>query len=242
MALFHPYFWGFSGEWLRLGKNLSAKQDTQVRFLGWKEPWRRKWRPTLVFLPGKFHGQRSQGHKRVRHNIAAKQHQHPISKAGSKRALWVCWSWEVDSGMARQQMGHTSWPAHCPSLLTSRSRFTVPLNVDLLPSWGEPVFRLPVISQELTSTSLNKNVFKKENCPKQEPNPRKCCKKKGIFPLTLIHPFYLNQGGFTETRARSERGRQALERISPESSGMWARSRRCSHNHQAWVWGCVCVC
>ena len=21
-------------------------------------PWRRKWQPTLVFLPGKFHGQR----------------------------------------------------------------------------------------------------------------------------------------------------------------------------------------
>ena len=24
-----------------------------------KIPWRRKWQPTLVFLPGKFHGQRS---------------------------------------------------------------------------------------------------------------------------------------------------------------------------------------
>ena len=22
-------------------------------------PWRRKWQPTLVFLPGKFHGQRN---------------------------------------------------------------------------------------------------------------------------------------------------------------------------------------
>ena len=25
---------------------------------GRKEGWRRKWQPTLVFLPGKFHGQR----------------------------------------------------------------------------------------------------------------------------------------------------------------------------------------
>ena len=25
----------------------------------WKIPWRRKWQPTPVFLPGKFHGQRS---------------------------------------------------------------------------------------------------------------------------------------------------------------------------------------
>jgi len=24
-----------------------------------KIPWRRKWQPTPVFLPGKFHGQRS---------------------------------------------------------------------------------------------------------------------------------------------------------------------------------------
>ena len=24
-----------------------------------KVPWRRKWQPTLIFLPGKYHGQRS---------------------------------------------------------------------------------------------------------------------------------------------------------------------------------------
>ena len=29
-------------------------------FLGWRRfPWRRKWQPTRVFLPGKTHGQRS---------------------------------------------------------------------------------------------------------------------------------------------------------------------------------------
>ena len=31
-----------------------------VCFLGQKIPWRRKWQPTEVFLPEKFHGQRSQ--------------------------------------------------------------------------------------------------------------------------------------------------------------------------------------
>jgi len=33
----------------------------EMRFNPWlsKIPWRRKWRPTLVFLPGKLHGQRS---------------------------------------------------------------------------------------------------------------------------------------------------------------------------------------
>ena len=42
-----------------------------------KIPWRRKWKPTLVSLPGKFHGQRSLvgyiqsiGSKRVRHDSA----------------------------------------------------------------------------------------------------------------------------------------------------------------------------
>ena len=25
----------------------------------WKIPWRRKWKPAPIFLPGKFHGQRS---------------------------------------------------------------------------------------------------------------------------------------------------------------------------------------
>ena len=42
-------------------------------------PWRRKWQPTPVFLPGKSHGKRSlvgytpPGRKRVKHNLATKQ-------------------------------------------------------------------------------------------------------------------------------------------------------------------------
>ena len=45
-----------------------------------KIPWRRKWQPTLVFLSGKSHGQRSLagcspwGCKRVGHNLATKEH------------------------------------------------------------------------------------------------------------------------------------------------------------------------
>ena len=34
-------------------------QETQVLFLGLEVPWRRKWLPTLVFLPGESHGQGS---------------------------------------------------------------------------------------------------------------------------------------------------------------------------------------
>ena len=40
-------------------KNLPAMQAIWVQSLGQKEPWRRKWQTTLVFLPGEFHGQRS---------------------------------------------------------------------------------------------------------------------------------------------------------------------------------------
>ena len=41
-------------------KNLPAMQETQVQFLGQEDPpWRRKWHPTPVLLPGKSHGQRS---------------------------------------------------------------------------------------------------------------------------------------------------------------------------------------
>ena len=31
----------------------------QVGSLGWEDPWKRTWQPTLVFLSGEFHGQRS---------------------------------------------------------------------------------------------------------------------------------------------------------------------------------------
>ena len=43
-----------------------------------KIPWRRKWQPTPVSLPGKYHGQSLAGyspwhHKRVRQDLATKQ-------------------------------------------------------------------------------------------------------------------------------------------------------------------------
>ena len=40
-------------------KRLPAMRETQVQSLGREDPWRRKWQPTPVFLPGKFHGWRS---------------------------------------------------------------------------------------------------------------------------------------------------------------------------------------
>ena len=40
-------------------QNLPAAQETQIQSLGRKIPWRREWQPSVVFLPGKFHGQRN---------------------------------------------------------------------------------------------------------------------------------------------------------------------------------------
>ena len=34
-------------------------RETWVRSLGQEDPWRRKWQPTPVLLPGKSHGRRS---------------------------------------------------------------------------------------------------------------------------------------------------------------------------------------
>ena len=51
--------------WIRLPRWLSGKRThLQCRRCGfnpwvWKIPWRRRWQPTPVFLPGKSHGQRS---------------------------------------------------------------------------------------------------------------------------------------------------------------------------------------
>ena len=54
---------GFFSTWVSLVaqmvKNLPAIRETRVRFLAGQIPWRRKWKPTPVFLPGESHGQRS---------------------------------------------------------------------------------------------------------------------------------------------------------------------------------------
>ena len=57
-----------------MARNLPAMQETQVQSLGRKDPLEKgMWLPTLVFLPGEFHEQKSLvGYSpycfRVRHN------------------------------------------------------------------------------------------------------------------------------------------------------------------------------
>ena len=74
-------------EYLTFFGGLSGKEPAcqcrRCRFNPWvrKISWKRKWQPTLVFLLGKSHGQRSLegyspwGHKTVRHDLATKQQQ-----------------------------------------------------------------------------------------------------------------------------------------------------------------------
>ena len=65
--------------WWLNGKE-STCQSRRRGFDPWvgKIPWRRKWQPTLIFLPGKSHGQRSliayspRGYKSVRQDLATK--------------------------------------------------------------------------------------------------------------------------------------------------------------------------
>ena len=58
-----------------------------------KIPWRRKWQSTPVFLPGKFHGQRSlaglqsMGSQRVRHDWAHSMHAHTFLFISPKSTL-----------------------------------------------------------------------------------------------------------------------------------------------------------
>ena len=72
---------------VRLPQWLNGKESTcrcrRLRFSLWVEkiPWRRKWQPTPVFLPGKSHGHGSLasyslwGHKSVKDNLVTKQQQ-----------------------------------------------------------------------------------------------------------------------------------------------------------------------
>ena len=48
-----------SGSVVKNSPAMQEPQETRVQSLGWEGPWKSRWQPTLVFLPGKSHGQRS---------------------------------------------------------------------------------------------------------------------------------------------------------------------------------------
>ena len=45
--------------WLSGKESVCWHRRCKVQSLDRKDPWRRKWHPTPVFLPGKSHGQRN---------------------------------------------------------------------------------------------------------------------------------------------------------------------------------------
>ena len=66
-------------------KSVSAMQETRVRSLDREDPLEKEMATTPVFLPGKFHEQRSLanyslwGCKRVKHDLANKQFHHLVN-------------------------------------------------------------------------------------------------------------------------------------------------------------------
>ena len=91
--------------WLR-----QVMWETSVWSLGQEDPWRRKWLPTPVFLPGEFRGQRSLvgyspwGHKesdkteRLTHTfhlewkcLFTRPHNLTASSLGRAIAVWYVW-------------------------------------------------------------------------------------------------------------------------------------------------------
>ena len=88
--------WGDSFPGDAVVKNLPAMQETRRSEFDpcvGKIPWKRKWQPTPVFLPGKFHAQRSiAGYSpwdhRVRHNWTRTQ-----AHTYEEKLPWVCNQW-----------------------------------------------------------------------------------------------------------------------------------------------------
>ena len=84
--------WGFPR---RLSGKESACQSRRCGFDPWvrKIPWRRKWQPTPVLVPGKPHAQRSLvgyspwDHKRARHNWVTKQYLLPFQQSSRQPGI-----------------------------------------------------------------------------------------------------------------------------------------------------------
>ena len=83
--------------WWRIHLLVQERQETWVRPLGLEGPWRRKWQPTPVFLPGKSHGQRglagysSWGHKESDMTEQLSMHTHKHTHTANDRHLPSGW-------------------------------------------------------------------------------------------------------------------------------------------------------
>ena len=81
--MYYSVIMGFPGGASGKESACYCRRHTRCGFDSWdgKIPWRRKWQPTSVFLPGKSHGQEAwqatvHGVARVRHDLATKPPNH----------------------------------------------------------------------------------------------------------------------------------------------------------------------
>ena len=82
-----------------MSQNPPVMQEMWVRSLGWEAPWRRKWQPAPVFLPGELHGQRSLvGYSpwgRKESDIAEQLNSNSMLYISLLARLSLCWSGPV---------------------------------------------------------------------------------------------------------------------------------------------------
>ena len=85
-----------SGKWIYL--SMQWVQETSVRTLARKIPWRRKWQPTPISLPGEYHGLSSLGVtvQEVTKELDMAETEHTSTQISYREILLLCshWSWE----------------------------------------------------------------------------------------------------------------------------------------------------
>ena len=132
---FRILFWRVRWEERLLGQLLMNRsrihlpmQETQVmwvRPLGPEDPWRRKWQPTPVLLPGKSHGQKNLagyspwGHKRVGHDWAT-DHTHTHLKLD----LADVYKWLFSFGRSLLWLDFRKSLNHSPTINTHKPTHT----------------------------------------------------------------------------------------------------------------------
>ena len=101
--------------WCFSGKESTCVQETgRQGFNAWvgKILWRKKWQPASVFLPGKFHGQRS---------LAGWQYSPQVAKSWTQASKLAPHSQSLDSNLLPSQS-----PGHCLSSKPFLLPFQVP--------------------------------------------------------------------------------------------------------------------
>ena len=113
-----------------------------------KIPWRRKWQPTPVFLPGKSHGQRSLSgyspwdHKRVGHGLSTKRQQQMEDCKVMKKV-------KVSSPVVSNSLGShglRSTRLLCPWILQARVLEWVAISFSRGSSWPRDWIRVSCIA------------------------------------------------------------------------------------------------